>query len=88
MPKKMIFRFLRRLFFVLFLFPLVAGAESEEIKGSESLVKGLDHLFSEIHSLQRPTLNLKTISEVLDFVANPKSRKGLYRDHRRMALPV
>lgn len=83
MPKKMIFRLLCRVFFVLFWFPLVTGAESEEIKSSESLIKGLDHLFSEIHSLQHPTLNLKTISEVLDFVANPKSRQELYRDDNR-----
>jgi len=87
MPKKMIFRFLCRLFFVLFLFPLVAGAEREEIKNPESLVKGLDHLFSEMHSLQQNPLNLKIISEVLDFVAHPKSRQGIYREDNRFNAP-
>lgn len=83
MPRKMIFSFLFRTVFVLFLFPLVAAAEPEKIRNPEIFTQGLDHLFSQIHPQGQNPLSLKTISEVLDFVANPKSRQGLYREDNR-----
>ncbi len=87
MSKTMISSFLFRTLFLLFCFPLAAHADFEESRSSETLIKGLDHLFSQIHPLQQNPLSLKAFSAVLDFVADSTGPRRPYREVNRFNAP-